>query len=110
MCKPSIALTLMLCAITVQPARAEDVGALVRPKAELPLREAPPGLFVEKGTQLGFAVPSESYRIMEKKSVPTLLGVENWTKVQAISDPSKFGWIFAGPSSNPSANISRVGN
>jgi hypothetical protein len=110
MIKVLAVMTFVAGATAAFPAVAEEVGDLVRPKGDLPLREAPPGLFLEKGAQVGVAVPSEYYRIVERKSVPTLLGLESWKKVQAAGDPKKSGWIFTGPSSNPSANISRIGN
>jgi hypothetical protein len=74
--------------------RAQDV---VVPNGQLPLRASPPGTFFQgKGDQIGTVSPREPYRVLERKSVPTVAGAEQWIRVQGMNDPKTEGWIYAG--------------
>jgi hypothetical protein len=103
---------LLLIAVTVfltSFAQAQDVvpGAIITPKGDLPLRDAAPGgLIGLKGDAIGSVTPQVEYKVIDKKSISTIFGGENWLKVQKIDDASKQGWVFTGTKSNPTANIS----
>ncbi len=84
---------------TASHAFAEE---LVAPKAQLPLRAQPPGTFFQgKGAQIGEARPNERYRILDRKTVPTIVGAEQWLRVQSATDPNKSGWIYGGSATEP---------
>ena len=88
-----VTLTIAILVLTTY-AMAQDV---VVPKGQLPLRQTPPGTFFQgKGDQVGTVLPRESYRVLERKAVPTIAGTEQWLKVQSVENPTKQGWIYAG--------------
>lgn len=77
---------------------------VVTPRADLPIRESPPGTFFEgKGAQIGTANPGDEYRVLEKRDVPTIVGVEKWLKVAPLDDPAKSGWAYGGTGSETKA-------
>ncbi|HLH94123.1 MAG TPA: hypothetical protein VKW08_03305 [Xanthobacteraceae bacterium] len=102
---------LSLVALTLAaaiPSRAQqaDIGAVVTPKGTLPLRTAPPGgLIGLSGDAIGSVAPDQSYKVLDKKSISTILGGENWLKVQSVTDASKQGWVFTGTKDSPTANV-----
>ena len=101
---------LFAAAVFLIPAdgRAQDVtpGTIVTPKGDLTLRDAPPGgLIGLKGDAIGNVTPSTNYKVIEQKSISTILGGENWIKLQPVGDPSKSGWVFSGTKSSPAANV-----
>jgi hypothetical protein len=84
---------------------AEDVASqlppfVVTPQGELPLREAPPGLFTGKGSQIGVVQPGADYIVIERKYVPSIFGGEEWLKVQPAGPPGAggitSGWALGG--------------
>ena len=79
----------------------------VRPRADLPLREAPPGIFQSKGDRIGTAKEGEDYHVIEQTTVPTITGAERWLRVVPADSSSapESGWIYSGPSGNPDANV-----
>lgn len=70
--------------------------AIVRPQGELPLRSAPPGFFTGKGAQIGTVEPDNNYVILERKSVPSVFGNEEWIKLQAVTPDGSAGWVLGG--------------
>lgn len=87
---------------------AAIAGEVVAPKADLTLRSQPPGIFFQsKGEQIGTAQAAETYRVLEQRAVPTLVGRQNWLKVQSTDKPDLEGWIYNG-SSGTTANVSVV--
>jgi hypothetical protein len=77
--------------------RVDLAGEVVAPKGDLTLRAEPPGTFFQaKGAAVGTVSPSESYRVLEERTVPTILGTEQWLKVQSTKEPSREGWIYNG--------------
>lgn len=80
-------------------------GEVVAPIGEITVRNEPPGTFFKsKGAQIGVAQPTESYRVLEERMVPTIAGRQNWLKVQRTNDPSFEGWIYNGTGST-AANV-----
>jgi hypothetical protein len=105
---PSVLLVAISVIFLAAPAQAQDVGpgAIISPKADLPLRNAPPGgLIGLKGDTIGQASPANSFRVIDKKTISTVLGGENWLKLQRVDDASKQGWVFSGTKADPVANI-----
>jgi hypothetical protein len=93
MCKLATLTIAILIGMTV-PTLAGD---MVAPNNELPLRTNPPGTFFQgKGDRIGTVSPRERYWVLERKSVPTVGGTEEWLRVQGVDDPNKQGWIYAG--------------
>ena len=89
------------------PAHSQNVelGAIVTPKAQLQLRDAPPSGFIGlKGDPIGTASPSTNYKVIDKHSISTIFGGENWLKVQS-TDKTQEGWVFSGTKNEPSANV-----
>ena len=84
-------------------ASAQDV---VTPKADLPLRDAPPGVFQSKGDQIGTVRQDQELTIIEQRTVPTITGSENWIKVKPNEGIGKSGWIYSGSGKDPNANVS----
>jgi hypothetical protein len=79
---------------------------LITSKANLPLRDAPPGGVIGlKGDTIGQATPATTYRVIDTKTISTVLGGENWLKVQRVDDPAKQGWLFSGTKADPVANV-----
>jgi hypothetical protein len=100
----------ILVFVTTVPAVciAQDLqlGATVKAKADLPLRESPPsGFFGQKGNEIGVVTPANPYIVLDTKTFSTIGGGETWLKVINKSDPSKSGWIFSGSKTDPLANI-----
>jgi hypothetical protein len=88
---------LLAVAIVMSTAAQATAGAVVAPKSDLPLRSSPPGTFFKgKGDKVGNTSPRERYRVLEKRSVPTVTGREEWLRVESIDDPGKGGWIYGG--------------
>ena len=89
------------------PGMAETlVGSTVTPVVALPLRTSPPGTFFQsKGDQIGVASPNVGYRVLDETAVPTVLGTEQWLKVQKLSDPSTTGWIYSGAPDSIQSNV-----
>lgn len=103
---PFLALAVM--AIVCSSVYAQDVspGAVISPKGDLPLRDAPPGgLIGLKGDTIGKVTPQTTYKVIDKKSISTIFGGENWLKVQRVDDASAQGWVFTGTKGDPSANV-----
>jgi hypothetical protein len=71
---------------------------IVVPRSEIPLRQNPPGFFVGSGDQIGVIEPGQGYFVLEKKVVPSLLGAQEWLKLQPVipGDDAKVGWSYAG--------------
>jgi hypothetical protein len=89
-----VTLTAAIVFVTSAHSMAENV---VMPNNELPLRAGPPGTFFKgKGDRIGTVSPKEHYRVLERKSIPTVVGTEQWLRVQSVDDPNKQGWIYAG--------------
>jgi hypothetical protein len=100
--------TLIVLLVLLNQSRAQQVepGAVVTPKSALTLRAAPPGGFIGlKGDTIGTVTPNETYKVLEKKSISTVLGGENWLKLQSVNDASKQGWVFTGTREAPTANV-----
>ena len=90
-------------AIGASAALAQDT---VAPTAQMPLRAAPPGtFFTGKGKKIGEVLPTEQYRVLERRSVPTIMGVEQWIRVQKTTDPSKQGWVYSGKQDSPHSSF-----
>jgi hypothetical protein len=84
-------------AILISAAAHVMAADVIRPNNELPLRANPPGTFFQgKGDRIGSVSPTEYYRVLERRSVPTVAGKEQWLRVQGLDDPNKQGWIYAG--------------
>jgi hypothetical protein len=102
--RTTITVAVAILILTATYAMAQEV---VVPNAPLPLRATPPGTFFQgKGDQIGDASPSEQYRVLERTSVPTIFGDEQWLRVQSVVDPRKYGWIYGGTSAQPT--VTRV--
>jgi hypothetical protein len=70
------------------------VGQVITPSSEaLAIRNAPPGFFQGSGTAIGEARKGEKFRILERKSIPTVVGRDEWLRVQNVADPRETGWI-----------------
>lgn len=95
---------LLACALfsTIGGAFAQDI---VAPRADLPLRDSPPGLFQSKGDQIGTVSADQDLRVIEQRTVPTITGSENWIKVAPMEGDGARGWIYSGPSRSPDANV-----
>ena len=81
------------------PATAEEIGpgAVVTPKAALPLRTSPSaGLFGFKGDAIGTAAPTTRFRVIELRNISTVGGTQQWLKLQNVGDISQQGWVFSG--------------
>ena len=89
----SVAGVLMLL-FAPNDASAQDI---VTADVEAPLRESPPGTFFQgKGQQIGTVVPGEQYRVLEQSEVPTIVGLQNWLKVEPTTEPGNSGWVYGG--------------
>lgn len=77
---------------------AENGALIVSPNGELPLRDSPPGFFSGKGEQIGVIRPGQEYIVLEKKTVPSIFGNEEWLRIQALpgTDGGQSGWTFSG--------------
>jgi hypothetical protein len=105
-----LALLLTLTVLLVVPSQSHaqqvNPGAVVTPKGTLALHAAPPGGVIGlKGDEIGKVQPNEAYRVLDKKSISTVLGGENWLKLQSVNDASKQGWVFTGTKDAPTANV-----
>jgi hypothetical protein len=97
---------LIIVAATPSLAQQAQIGAVVTPKGALQLRAAPPGgLIGLTGQVVGTMEPSQSYKVLDKRSISTVLGGENWLRVQSVTDASKQGWVFTGNNNSPTANV-----
>jgi len=77
-----------------------DPAQVAVPATQLPLRAAPPGTFFQgKGPEVGTVTAGESYRVIDKRNIPTILGTQKWLKVQSDTNPNQLGWIYAGEGS-----------
>jgi hypothetical protein len=84
-------------------------GAIIRPKGELPMRDTPPGgLLGLKGNEVGVARQGTEYKVLEQRSITTVLGGQKWLKVQEVNDQRKQGWIFSGPQDASVSNVTPV--
>jgi hypothetical protein len=104
----ALLLTLIVMVVLLNQSHAQQAhpGAMVTPKGTLSLRAAPPGGFIGlKGDAIGTVKPDETYRVLDKKSIPTIFGGQNWLKLQSVKDASKQGWVFTGTSDVPTANV-----
>lgn len=96
MTRTRFALSLAIVVCAMSNASAQE---LVRPNGPLPLREAPPGGFFQgRGQSVGNAMPNDKFLVLEKRTVPTIAGKENWWRVKSVEGPAKEGWVFSGPS------------
>jgi hypothetical protein len=87
-------------------AQQPELGAVVKPKGDLPLRDAPPSGFLGlKGDVIGTATPDKTYKVIDAKSISTFFGGENWIKLQNMADQTKVGWVYSGTKDVPDANI-----
>ena len=104
---PVLFLAISILALPVSgQAQGVEPGAVVTPKADLTLRDAPPGgLIGLKGDAIGSVTPTMTFKVIDKRTISTILGGENWLKVQGVDDASKQGWVFGGTKSEPIANI-----
>ena len=83
-------------------------NAIVRPVAQLPLLDSPPGGFFKgPGTAIGTADPGQTYVVLQQVSVGTVVGSEDWLQVRATGNASAVGWIYLGPSNGSAANVTR---
>jgi len=105
-----IVILLLFVSLSVAPARSDDLtNAAVTPTSVLPIRDSPPGNFFQgKGAQIGVANPGEQFFVLQQLAVRTIAGSEDWLKIQSASNRSLIGWIFAGPSGSPPANVRRM--
>ena len=103
-----IAMSVASFILSADAALSDSLFDRVTPKADLPLRESPPGLFQSKGALVGTAASTETYRVLDERRVPTIVGSERWLKVGPADSSEaglKEGWIYSGPSSDPTANV-----
>ena len=101
-------LTIAAFGFWANSAAAQDLSGtwLIKPKGDLTLHRAPPGGITGlAGSDIGKITPDKSYKVLNEKSISTILGGEKWLEVQSIDDPSKRGWVYTGSKSDPNANV-----
>lgn len=87
-------------------AAAQQAGTLVRPAGELSVRSEPPGFFRAQGRIVATVKPSDTLRILEKRSIPGVTGTAVWLRIEGAAPNSNLrGWIFSGTSAQPLANV-----
>lgn len=105
----ALGLALMLAAAGTACGAEIVPGSTIKPKAALPLREAPPsGLVGAKGETIGTVRPDTEYKVLEQKTFSTLLGSENWLRIQETTNPAHAGWIYSGTKEQPFGNVTAV--
>lgn len=95
----AVSLFLLPLGHVADTARAADkatAGQVVVPTARMPLRSAPPSFLGGKGEQIGETRPQETYRVLETRHIPTILGREQWLRVAPEDGPPSTGWIYTG--------------
>ena len=86
---------------------AIGTGSVVRPLAPLPLRDAPPeGLLGAKGDIVGQASTNHDYRILDQKTISTILGRQMWLNVQDTTS-RQIGWVYSGSDDRPFQNVTQ---
>lgn len=90
-----------------QSSGAIAIGSVVQPIALLPLRDAPPeGLLGAKGETVGEASPDHSYRVLNEKTINTVLSRQTWLYVQDITS-RQTGWVYSGSDDRPFQNVTK---
>jgi hypothetical protein len=91
----------------VQGALAGDLPTEVTPNTTVTIRESPPGFFRGAGGAVGTATPGETFQVLERKTIPTVIGIDEWLRVQNSARPSERGWINGAPAGGTS-NVQSV--
>jgi hypothetical protein len=95
-------------AIASDPTLAQTVtptfqdGSVVKPNAEVPIRDAAPGGFFQGlGKKIGKTDPNQKYVVLDQRQVLGLTGPQSWIRLQP-TDGDGGGWAYAGSSINDS--------
>jgi hypothetical protein len=94
-------IAIVACCATPGFAAELKQGDLVKPVGALPLRAAPPDALIGlKGDEVGTADPTKEYRVLDKRTIKTLFGQQDWMLIQGTAEDKK-GWVYSGDATGP---------
>jgi hypothetical protein len=88
-----------------------DPGDVIKPKAKLLVRAAPPGgILGLKAKVVGVAQPSTDYLVVEERDISSFIGSQKWLRIRPVaSNLPSGGWVFSGYSNGNNSNVTVLG-